>query len=313
LPCTPAEGEVEHEHGVGAGQARLEQVAVAQVTVDDPALGGNQPILHARPFGLRGGLQIRLPEVLVEFDDRQPGDRADAARRGRLAGPAPSEDHHPLHAHSMPGSMAAVAERVGGRAPAATDSTIADGDWVGADLTGDVHEQVLFQDAEFSEATADGAQFTDCTFRSAQFVGAQFTNVAFENCTFVRCSFVNAQFMGCKFIGSTFDGCEFAQTRVEGGNWSFVGLPGADLRRASFADVRMREADLTGARCAGGALRNCDLAGAMWSRADVRRCDLRGSDVSSLDPFGVEIRGAIIDWNQAVALAHNLGLDIRAD
>ena len=50
---------------------------------------------------------------------------------------------------------------------------------------------------------------------------------------------------------------------------------------------------------------------ATWSRADLTRCDLRGSDLSSLDPLEVQLNGAIIDWNQAVVVAANLGLDVR--
>ena len=75
----------------------------------------------------------------------------------------------------------------------------------------------------------------------------------------------------------------------------------------------MREVDLTGTRCAGGALTKCDLAGALWARADVSKCDLRGSDLTSLDPLGVQLRGAIVGWDQAVAVAVNLGLDVRPD
>jgi uncharacterized protein YjbI with pentapeptide repeats len=75
----------------------------------------------------------------------------------------------------------------------------------------------------------------------------------------------------------------------------------------------MREADLSGTRCAGGAFVRCDLSGAAWDRADLAKCDLRGSDLSSLDPFTVQLRGAIINWDGAIAVATNLGLDVRAD
>ena len=38
-----------------------------------------------------------------------------------------------------------------------------------------------------------------------------------------------------------FDGCTFGLFEVDGGDWSFTGLPGADLRRSVFrggADAR---------------------------------------------------------------------------
>ena len=204
-------------------------------------------------------------------------------------------------------------DRTGARSAPATDRTVVAGDWEGVDLTGQVHERTLFQDAEFSECVGDGAQFVDCTFRSGRFDAAKLTAANFENCTFLRCSFFNTVLTDCKFIGSTFDECDFAQLQVNGGNWSFVGLPAADLKHARLKGVRMHEVDLTGAQCRGGALLNCDLASARWSRADLRTCDLRGCDLSSLDPFGVQLSGTIVDVHQAVTIAHNLGLDIRTE
>jgi uncharacterized protein YjbI with pentapeptide repeats len=204
-----------------------------------------------------------------------------------------------------------MVDRVGGRAAPDTDSTVRGIDWYGEDIGAARHERVLFQDAELTEVTGQGARFIDCTLRSANLSCAVLTDTSFENCTFIRCNFFDAKLTGCKLVGAKFEACRFEQLAVEGGDWSFVGLPGADLRRAKFHGARMREADLTGARCTGGVLSDCDLSGAMWSRAELGRCDLRGSDLSSLDPAEVELRGAIIDWNQAVVLAANLGLDVR--
>ena len=63
------------------------------------------------------------------------------------------------------------------------------------------------------------------------------------------------------------------ESTVAGADWSDkdigdekhvrVGLPGADLRSATFDHVRMRDADLTGAQCQEASLRDVDLAGAL--------------------------------------------------
>nr|BFE87695.1 hypothetical protein GCM10020093_102960 [Planobispora longispora] len=110
-----------------------------------------------------------------------------------------------------------------------------------------------------------------------------------------------------------FDDCTFDLLKVDGGDWSFVGLPGAVLRGASFTGARMREADLTGARCEGATLREVDLSGAWLHRADLSRCDLRGSDLSSLDPLTTAIKDAVIDLRQAVTIATALGLQVRSE
>jgi uncharacterized protein YjbI with pentapeptide repeats len=196
---------------------------------------------------------------------------------------------------------------------APTDSRIDRADWYEADLSAVTHERVLFQDLDMTDSTGAGARFVDCTFRGAQLDRCALDAASFENCTFVRCSFTAARFTGCKFLGSRFDSAAAQRMTVEGGDWSFVGLAGADLRRARLTDVRMREVDLAGADLGQAVLTNCDLAGATWSRADLTGCDLRGSDISDLEPGNVLLRRAVIDWPQAALIARGLGLDVRAD
>jgi uncharacterized protein YjbI with pentapeptide repeats len=208
---------------------------------------------------------------------------------------------------------AGMADRVNGRPPAPTDERMDGVDWYEQDLTGVVHERVLFHELDASDATGAGARFVDCTFRESRFDRSRLSDSSLENCTFIRCRLDWAGFTACKFVGSLFDGCTLERSEVAGGDWSFTGFPGADLRHARITDVRLREADLTGARLEDAALTGCDLSGVLWSRADLRRCDLRGSDISSLEPAEVDLRGAIVDWPQAIAVAGRLGLDVRAD
>ena len=100
---------------------------------------------------------------------------------------------------------------------------------------------------------------------------------------------------------------------VDGGDWSFVAMPEADLTKATFTGTRMREADLTRARASGATLRHLDLSGAELHEADLGGADLRGSDLSAVDPRAVELTGAQIDVTQAVVLVTSLGLNVRPD
>ncbi len=197
--------------------------------------------------------------------------------------------------------------------PGGTDTTIVGEDWYGADLTGAVHERVEFRDVDLSEATGRGARFADCTFRTVTLASVALVDVAFENCTFSNCSWFDARLTDCKLVGSRFVRCSLDRLRVSGGDWSFTSLAGADLHTAHFSHVRLREADLTNARCVGGHLRDCDLSGALWHGADLRRCDLRGSDLGTLVATEAAVAGAVVEGWQAVVLAQNLGLDVRAE
>lgn len=206
-----------------------------------------------------------------------------------------------------------MAERKHGEKATATESTVTGADWYGEDLSGQSHTRVLFVDLDLTEAENDGAVFTECTFRRAKFNASVHRNAAFVNCTFQNCNFYDARFTGCKLMGSLFDRCTFDNLVVEDGNWSFVGMPGADLHTAAFRRVQMREADLTGARFHGAVLRDVDLGGASLHRADLQKCDLRGSDLSAIDPETAQLRGAIITIDQTITIAEALGLDVRAE
>ena len=123
-----------------------------------------------------------------------------------------------------------MAERHG----AATETEVRGADWYGEDLSGQEHTRVAFSGVDLSETTDDGAVFTECTFRDCRFNLSRHTEAAFLNCTFTGCSFFQAEFTDCKVTGSTFERCTFDLMAVVRGDWSFVGLPGADLRRASL-------------------------------------------------------------------------------
>ena len=206
-----------------------------------------------------------------------------------------------------------MAERRRGESAPATESTVTKESWDGRDISGEEHTRVLFSDVDFTEVVNRGATFTECIFRKVKLNCSVHTDSAFVNCTFSGCSFFDVKLTDCKLVGTKFDKCTFDLMEVRGGNWSHVGLPGADLRRASFQGVRLREADLTGARCDGGSLRDLDLAGASLDGVKLTGCDLRGSDLSSLAPAHVDLTDAIVTVEQAIVIATALGLDVRAD
>ena len=204
-----------------------------------------------------------------------------------------------------------MADRKHGHSPVKTEQTVADADWYARELSNETHERVLFADIDLTEATLTGMVFNECTFRRVQFNCSVHRDGAFVNCTFTNCSFFETSFTGCKLLGSTFDRCTFDLMRVNGGNWAHAGLAGADLRKASFEGVRMREADLTGARCQGAVLRECDLTSAWLNGAVLTECDLRGSELAGIEPESVSLRGAIVTVEQAVVIVEALGLEVR--
>ncbi|MFI1397593.1 pentapeptide repeat-containing protein [Streptomyces sp. NPDC020681] len=190
------------------------------------------------------------------------------------------------------------------------DPVVRDEDWYGRDLSGQKFARYTFYDTDWTECVDDGGVFDECTFSGVKFNASRHTSAAFTNCTFKRCTFFDTRFEQCKAVGSLFQQCTFNLFEVTGGDWSFVGLPGADLRKAVFDGVRMREADLTAARLDGATVTGVDLSGAMLRGANFSRADLRGSDLSALHPLTSEIAGAKIDLEQAAVIAAALGFEV---
>jgi uncharacterized protein YjbI with pentapeptide repeats len=166
---------------------------------------------------------------------------------------------------------------------------------------------------EVREEDWSGQRLVEARFEGVAFVDADLSEVVTENAVFEECTCFDGELTGCKLVGSTFERCSFDVMRVEGGDWSFVSLAGADLSSARFTDVRLREADLRGASAVQGTLRGLDLSGADLAEADLRECDLRGSDLSAVDPRQALLAGAVITPDQALVLALGLGLDVRSD
>jgi len=101
--------------------------------------------------------------------------------------------------------------------------------------------------------------------------------------------------------------------QVDGGNWSFVALPGAALGSTQWRGVRLTEADLDRVQAVGAVWRDLDLTGASLVGIDLRQADLRGSSLWSLDPAAAQLSGAIVTPEQALVIAAALGLDVRVD
>jgi fluoroquinolone resistance protein len=191
------------------------------------------------------------------------------------------------------------------------DEAFSNEDWYGEELVERTYTKCSFSQVDLTEATSHGAVFEECSFANVRWNASRHSDSAFLRCTFKRCNFFEAEFVGCKLVGSAFDQSTLRPLRIIGGDWSFVALPGADLRGITARGVRMREIDLTGANAEGAVLADVDLSGAQLDGAKLNRCDLRGSDLTALDPRVVELSGAIIESAQAVVVAQALGFEIR--
>lgn len=184
-------------------------------------------------------------------------------------------------------------------------------DWYAVRSEREDHSGARFVDCDFTEMHSEGSIFSGCVFRNVRFNVSAHVNSAFDNCRFEHCNFFDAVFEGCKFTGSVFTGSSLKPVRVEGGNWSFVSLAGADLQRSAFSQVNFTEADLSNTDLRHSELRDCRLVNVAWSGARLSRADLRGSALEGIEAEDFNVRGAVVDVAQALTIAEAHGAVIR--
>lgn len=197
------------------------------------------------------------------------------------------------------------------RSMAGSDEVQSGLDWYAVTSEREDYGGVRFVDCDFTEMRSEGSIFSGCVFRNVRFNVSTHVNSAFDNCRFEHCNFFDATFEGCKFTGSVFTGSSLKPVRVEGGNWSFVSLAGADLQRSAFSQVNFTEADFSRTDLRNTELRDCRLANISWSGARLRGADLRGSTLEGIEAEDFNVRGAVVDVAQALAIAEAHGAVIR--
>lgn len=167
-----------------------------------------------------------------------------------------------------------------------------------------------YRDADLIEWETAGETFEECDFSGARLNASVHTGSAFLRCVFRRTNLFDARFVACKMTGSVFESAELRPLHVEGGDWSYVRLRGADLRDVSLRGVRLAEADFTEADLTGVDLRDADLSYATLHHARLVGADLRGATVAGVDLARLDLAGARLDVAQAVQVAAGLGAEV---
>jgi len=164
-----------------------------------------------------------------------------------------------------------------------------------------------FVEADLIEWETAGETFEEADFSNARLNASLHTRTAFLRCVFRRTNLFDATFVQCKMTGSVFESAELRPLTVDGGDWSYVRLRGADLRGVSFRGVRLSEADLTDADLTDCDLRESDLSYATLRGATLTGADLRGANVTGVDLSELRLAGAVLDVAQAMQVARGLG------
>ena len=121
------------------------------------------------------------------------------------------------------------------------NETFSGKDWALDEVERAHYEDCAFHDVDWSEAKLAGCTFTHCEFGNVRFNAAELTNCAITQSVLRRCSFFDATLVGCKLTGTQFLDCGLRPLTIDGGDWGFVSLRGANLTAARLGGLRLRD------------------------------------------------------------------------
>lgn len=179
-------------------------------------------------------------------------------------------------------------------------------EWAGETLTGRRFVGARFLDADMLELTTERVVFEECDFSGVRLNASVHRDTAFLRCRFRRTSLFAATLAECKLTGSEFLDVVLRPLHVDGGDWSYVRLRGADLTGVSLRGVRLAEADLTEAVARDCDLRDCDLSHGRIHHTDFSGADLRGARLDGVNVLAATWTRAKVDVALAArfAVAH---------
>ena len=92
--------EVKYEDSVSSSQPRLNSIEGSEIAVHNPSLAFDEGRLALSPHVYGQRLELFVPELLVEFDDRNTYRATDFARKNGLARTTAPKNDDPFHARA---------------------------------------------------------------------------------------------------------------------------------------------------------------------------------------------------------------------
>ncbi|PWK44395.1 pentapeptide repeat-containing protein [Actinoplanes xinjiangensis] len=188
----------------------------------------------------------------------------------------------------------------------------------------DLHEKVMFADADASGVFAQSVEFTQVRFRSARLAGAtlpkarltdcvversDWSNLRAENATMERVAVAGCRMTGLAWNGGLLRDVTVTDAKLDLTNWRMArfdvvaltgcNLTGADFTNADLRGARFTDCDLTGAQFSGATMQGarferCELSGiggiTSWSGAIVHPDDLIGLSYVLAGALGIVVK-----------------------
>jgi uncharacterized protein YjbI with pentapeptide repeats len=176
------------------------------------------------------------------------------------------------------------------------------------DLSDQVADDVLFESAQLKQVAFSRTQLGSLQLHDVRLDACDLAAATWEKATFSR-----VELLGCRMVGWRTSEATFMNVVIKGCSAIGAQFWGSKFKHVRFEHCILRDADFQRADLSGVVFDKCDLSNAKFSEARLLDADLRGSKIEGVWLGVKELQGAIVDVEQAIAIARLLGVVVKME
>ena len=182
----------------------------------------------------------------------------------------------------------------------------------------DSYTGLLLSGCDLSEQTAEDVTFEATLFKHValgrtRLPALQLHDVRLDACDLAEADWEKpllnrVEVLGCRMVGWRASEGSLRNVLIKGCSAIGAQFWGTSFKQVRFENCILRDADFQRADLSGVVFDKCDLSNAKLSDAKLAGADLRGSKIEGVRLGLKELQGAIVDMEQAIAIARMLGV-----
>ncbi len=186
---------------------------------------------------------------------------------------------------------------------------------------GEEIQDVLLRDLDLAGRTISNLTLTHCVLERVSFGESVIHLCRMRDVRLIGCELANASIRGwaatrvelidCRITGLKAAECRWQDVLVDSCAAGYAQFNDGQLRSCEFRNTPMVESDFRSATVEGCLFASASLKKADFSGARLAGTDLRGAEIDGLIAGAGDVAGAIVSADQAIGLAHLLGIQIR--
>jgi uncharacterized protein YjbI with pentapeptide repeats len=182
---------------------------------------------------------------------------------------------------------------------------------------------LLLSDCDLSEQAAEDVTFEATLLKQVRLGRSRLPALQLHDVRLDACDLAEAdwekpllsrvEMLGCRMVGWRASEGDLRNVSIKGCNAIGAQFWSTSFKHVRFESCILRDADFQRADLSGVVFEKCDLSNAKLSDAKLVGADLRGSKIEGVRLGVKELQGAIVDMEQAIAIARLLGVVVKND